>query len=610
MQDNSGSREVLVLEDVMGGDVSRFRTDAPVHVIQDVIHEAQNIMDKDNGSSVPYFPDRIQAKGFKCEYVDDVIKLNEYLLENPNADNYSIQFDKQSIKKSEEVKTVNYKVKSARDRKAEVDAHFENLRNGIEDYLKSDSYKELLDNMSKFHEYSVNNSISIVLQKPDATLVGSYSHWKKLNRQVNKGEKGIVILCPVKYRKMVEEVQKDEKGNVILDKDGYEVKNQKYVDCVNFKLGYVFDISQTSQMKGKPELILSPVEELKESVGKSYDDMVKAISSLSPVPVTFDSIQSGAKGYYDDLHEKIVIREGMSQSHTLKTMIHELAHARLHGSHWNSDYDKISFDYRECMEFPNLGEVDEDITLEDAIQKVGRSAHSSMVPGIVFRLHDGSDYDDMDYPLVIGDELQMDSLNLVEHFRESFEVQKAVEQLTPVFGNNVYLRSSKEIEAESIAYIVANQFGLDTSDYSFGYVGTWLKDEKQLMENLNVIKTTSQKMIEDIEMNLNKQILMKNEIGSKEDMAKMIDGFIREYDPFNYADNEQYSGFTFASILSDVNKGQTKHIQDCMKEIIDEDMETQMTEAATQVLECLKAFKEVFSDDGISDEIRISHSIR
>lgn len=502
-----------------------------------------------------------------------------------------------------------FKQKTYEQKKEEVNAHFEKLKDGIEKFIKSNRYAELLKNMSKFHDYSVNNSISIVLQQPDASLVGSYSHWQKLNRQVNKGEKGIVILCPVKYKKMIEETQKDEKGNVILDKDGYEVKTQKYVDCVNFKLGYVFDISQTSQMKGKPELILSPVDELKESVGKQYDDMVKAISSLSPVPVTFETVQSGAKGYYDDLNEKIVIREGMSQSHTLKTMIHELAHARLHGSHWNSDYDKISFDYRECMEFPNLGKVDENISLEDAIQKVGRSAHSSMVSGIVFRLHDGSDYDDMDYPLVIGDELQMDSLNLVEHFRESFEVQKAVEQLTPIFGNNEYLRSTKEIEAESIAYIVANHFGLDTSDYSFGYVSTWLKDEKQLMENLNVIKTTSQRMIDDLEMNLNKQILLKNGIDSKEDMAKRIDGFIREYDPFNYTDNEQHSGFTFASILSDVNKGQTKHIQDCMKEIIDEDMETQMTEAAMQVLECLKAFKEVFSDDGISDGIRISHSI-
>lgn len=503
-----------------------------------------------------------------------------------------------------------FKQKTYEQKKEEVNAHFEKLKDGIEKFLKSNRYAELLKNMTKFHDYSVNNSISIVLQKPDATLVGSYTHWQKMNRQVNKGEKGIVILCPVKHQKMIEETKKDNNGNVVLDKDGYEVKTQKYVDCINFKIGYVFDISQTSQVEGKTEYVLTAVEELKDNVGQSYNNMIEVICNLSPVPVTFEKIKSGAKGYYDDLLGKIVIQEEMSESQTLKTLIHELAHARLHGSYWDSDFSKISFDYRECMEFPNLGEVDENITLEEAIQKVGSSAHSSMLPGIVFRLHDGSDYDDMDYPIVIGNKLQVDSLNLVEHFRESFEVQKAVEQLTPIFGNNEYLRSTKEIEAESIAYIVANHFGLDTSDYSFGYVGTWLNDEKQLMENLNVIKTTSQKMIEDIEVNLNKQILLKNGIGSKDDMAQKIDKFLREYDPFNYADNEQYSGFTFVSILQNINNGETEYIQDFMKEIIDEDIETEMTEAANKLLECIHAFKEVFCMDEMTNGIKIGHGIR
>lgn len=204
----------------------------------------------------------------------------------------------------------------------------------------------------------------------------------------------------------------------------------------------------------------------------------------------------------------------------------------------------------------------ENVSLEEAVDKLGKFSHSSMLPGLVFRLHDGSDYADMDYPLVVGDELQIDSLNLIEHFRESFEVQKAVVQLTPKFGSVEYLRSTKEIQAESIAYIVSKHFGLDTSDYSFGYVGTWIKDNKQLMDNLDVIKATSNQMINDIELSLNKKILLENGIETKEDMVNKIDGFMKTFDPFNHADNEQFIGFNHDSILRDINNNDIDSIKD------------------------------------------------
>lgn len=499
--------------------------------------------------------------------------------------------------------------KTSEERKKEVDEFGKMLQSGIKEYIESDRYKELLDNMSKFHDYSVNNSIGIILQKPDATLVAPYTKWQKLNRQVKKGEKGIVILCPVKYRKMIEETKLDEKGNCLLDKDGYEIKEKKYQNMVTFKVGFVFDKTQTVQIEGKKEFVLEPVNELKESVGQSYDELLYAIQEISPVPVSFEKIQSGAKGYYDDKNIKIVVNEGMSELQTLKTLIHESAHARIHGSHWESDYKKISFDVRECVEFPNLGKVYENVSLEEAVDKLGKFSHSTMIPGIVFRLYDGSDYAEMDYPIVIGDELQTDSLNLIEHFRESFEVQKAVAQLMPKFGSVEYLRSTKEIQAESIAYMVSKHFGLDTSDYSFGYVGTWLKDNKQLMDNLDVIKATSTQMINDIELSLNKKLLFENSIETKEDMAEKIDGFMKTFDPYDYMDSEQSAGFNYESILRDINKNDIDSIKDFLKQIIDDDMEEEMSKEAQKLMKCLDAFVEVILKTEIQDGIKINHGM-
>ena len=262
-----------------------------------------------------------------------------------------------------------------------------------------------------------------------------------------------------------------------------------------------------------------------------------------------------------------------------------------------------------CHFFPSLGEVYEDVSLDEAVEKLGDFSRSSMLPGIVFRLHDGSDYAEMDYPIVIGDELQIDTLNLIEHFRESFEVQKAVVQLTPKFGNMECLQSTKEIQAESIAYMVSKHFGLDTSDYSFGYVGTWLKDNKQLMDNLDVIKTTSTQMINDIELSLNKKILLENGIETKEDMTNKIDSFMKTFDPYDYMDSEQSAGFNYESILRDINNNDIGSIKDFLNQIIDEDMESEMTKEAQNLIQCLEAFPEVILKPELQDGIKINHGM-
>ena len=378
---------------------------------------------------------------------DDIQEMLYKLEKNEKLNEDKIEIDNPKQKNQKNELIFLKPKKTNEERKKELDEFGKMLEAGIKEYIESDRYKELLDNMANFHDYSVNNSIGIMLQKPDASLVASYTKWQKLNRQVKKGEKGIVILCPVKYKKMIEITKLDEKGNPVLDKDGFEIKTQTFQEFIAFKIGFVFDKSQTVQIEGKKEFVLEPVNELKQEVGQSYGELMHTIQDISLVPVSFEKIQSGAKGYYDDKHVKIVVNQGMSELQTLKTLIHETAHARIHGSHWESDFKKISFDVRECVEFPNLGEVYEDVSLDEAIQKLGNFPRSPMLPGILFRLHDGSEYAEMDYPLVVGNELQIDSLNLIEHFRESFEVQKAVVQLTPKFGNVEYLRSTKEIQA-------------------------------------------------------------------------------------------------------------------------------------------------------------------
>lgn len=501
---------------------------------------------------------------------------------------------------------MKYKPKSNEMRKAEIEEHIQNLQQGVREYVESNRYKELLDNMTKFHDYSINNTISIILQKPDATLVASYSKWKSLNRQVKSGEKGIAILCPLKFKVMKEVPVFDDEGKIKMDQNGQKIKKQEYQQCMRYKIGYVFDKSQTAQIEGKKEYILEPVSELKNKYDGHYEDMVHAIESISAVPITFEKIKSGAKGYYDDEKTQIVINEGMSESQTLKTMFHELAHSRLHGQKLNEDLKNISFEVRECMEFPMLGEVYENLSLDEAIEKLHYLSESRKLSGIVFKLHDESIYDGMEQPLVVGDTVQVESINDIAYFRENYDVQKAVMRASMFYKNDLALRSTKEVQAESIAYICSKHFGLDTSDYSFGYIATWEKDNQQLLDSLNIIKTTSEKMITDIEEKLEQTLLMKNHIESEEDMAIMIDGFMKDFDPYGYSDTEEYEGFNLESILAAVKSNDTTFIENSLKDVIGENMDEGMTNRAKEIFSCMEAFKKKAMD--IANELVLKRS--
>ena len=195
------------------------------------------------------------------------------------------------------------------------------LEAGVVAVYESDAYKAYLKCMSKFHNYSLNNTLLIALQRPDASLVCGYQAWKKDHgRQVRKGEKGIKIIAPCKYK-----VEIDEK-----DDDG----KQKVIERLGFKVVTTFDIAQTDG----PDLPTIGVNELTGDVD-GYRKLFNALTEMCPVPIYTEDIQNGAKGYYSDADRKIVIKSDMSQLQTIKTMIHEIAHEKLHAKdHMDKEY--------------------------------------------------------------------------------------------------------------------------------------------------------------------------------------------------------------------------------------------------------------------------------
>lgn len=289
-----------------------------------------------------------------------------------------------------------------------IDPIIKQLQDGIETLFHSDKYKQYLDTMSKFHSYSINNCLLISLQKPDATLVAGYTSWRdNFHRHVMKGEKGITIIAPTPYKKTYEVVVKDAEGRPVLNDDGKPVTEEKVYVHQSYRTATVFDVSQT---EGEP--LPTIMSDLNNPV-ENFDDYFDIIKDMSPVPVRFDNITSGAKGYYSPAKHEIVLQRGMSEEQTLKTLLHECAHARL--------------------------------------------GH-------------GSDDDHLD-------------------------------------------RSTKEVQAESVAYVCCRALGLDTSEYSFGYIAGWSSglDQKELKTSLHTIRDQSDQIITGIEQKIQHILTIRQE---------------------------------------------------------------------------------------------------
>lgn len=276
-------------------------------------------------------------------------------------------------------------IKTKEQRKAELDEAMARLDEGVREVFESGKWERYLEVMSRFHRYSANNALLIAMQMPNATAVASYTDWKrKFGRQVRKGERGIRILAPVRYRKKVE------------DEDGDEAVVER---LAGFRLVSTFDVSQTD---GEP---LPQIAELLDGTMERYEQVMGAIEAASPVPVGFEEMPEGVNGFFSRTKRKIAIRAGMSQAQTIKTAIHELAHSRMH-------------DYEGPM-------VPDDL------------------PG----------------------------------------------------------RPTREVQAESVAFVVASHYGLDTGGYSFGYIASWAsgRELEELKASMDAIRETAHGIIEDID---------------------------------------------------------------------------------------------------------------
>ena len=281
------------------------------------------------------------------------------------------------------------------------------LEQGIAELFDSERYREYLKVMSKFHNYSFNNTLLIAMQKPDASLVAGFSAWKNnFGRNVMKGQKGLKIIAPSPF-KIRQEVEKIDPHTQkpIIGKDGKPVTEEKEVKIPAYKVVSVFDVSQT---EGK-ELPDIAVDELTGDVDR-YKDFFAALEKTSPVPIAFENIGGGSHGYYHLEDKRIAINEGMSELQTLKTAIHEIAHAKLHDIDLNAPKDE----------------------------------------------------------------------------------QPRVD------------RRTREVEAESVAYTVCQHYGLDTSDYSFGYVAGWSsgRELSELKSSLETIRSAAAEIINSIDENL------------------------------------------------------------------------------------------------------------
>ena len=207
----------------------------------------------------------------------------------------------------------------------DMDSIMQNLETGVSELFTSERYQEYLKTMSKFHNYSFNNTLLIAMQRPDATLVTGYRNWQSMGRQVKKGEKGITIIAPAPIKRKKEQAVLDQDQKPVIGSDGKPKTEEVEVTLPCFKAITVFDIEQTT---GEPIQTLAP--EILTAAVEDYDLFLQAIQEIAPVPIRFDAIDGSANGYYHNLDKEIVIKKDMSQSQTLKTAIHETAHARLH----------------------------------------------------------------------------------------------------------------------------------------------------------------------------------------------------------------------------------------------------------------------------------------
>lgn len=295
----------------------------------------------------------------------------------------------------------------------------EQLEKSVQGFMDGEKYKNFLSSMARFHSYSLNNQLLIHIQKPDSILCASYTTWKKFDRYVKKGEKGIKIICPSPHKtQTLRTVRNPKTGKPELLADGSKKKEVVEKVIPFYNVGYTYDISQTD---GEP--LPEITARLNGDLDSRQNGLKAALLEISPVPVHFRPVPGEANGYYNLTQKEIVVDSSLSEKHSLKTLIHELAHVLLHDS-----------------------------SIKDAPR---------------------------DSP-------------------------------------------TREVQAESVAYVVCQYFGIDTSDYSFGYISTWSSDKntEELKKSLEVIRSTSNDIIANVEKKLSPELLPQQELSENIQKAR------------------------------------------------------------------------------------------
>lgn len=372
------------------------------------------------------------------------------------------------------------------------------IEQGIKELFESEKYMRYLSVMSRFHRYSVNNTMLIYMQKPDATLVAGYNKWKdQFERHVKKGEHGITIIAPTPYKKKIEEQKLDPDTKApILDKDGKIITEEKEIEIPMFRPVKVFDVSQTD---GKP------LPELASSLSgnvPNYEAFMEALRRSAPVPITFEAMAADTDGYFSADHQKIAVRQGMSEVQTVSATVHEIAHSKLH----NQKKIQIANDekYQEIELFDKPG-----------LFSNGRIARDNLPEGVYCYDLRGSDYDPgepvcVEERVVVnhaGSVLLTEPLELAEDGRlmlteeEGLNFVGGFSTLAQFLQEQKKDRHTEEVEAESISYAVCKYFGIETGENSFGYIASWSqgKELKELRASLETINKTSGTLISDIE---------------------------------------------------------------------------------------------------------------
>lgn len=468
--------------------------------------------------------------------------------------------------------------KTVAERQKELDSLSKTLVNGVSEYLNSDKYLEILNNISKFYDYSINNTLLIFLQKPNATYIASFSDFKKkFNRAVRAGEKAIKIYMPVKY-KVREEVER-------TNADGQTVIEEETVEKIGFKVGNVFDYSQTEQIEGKPVIELFPAKELKQNVD-DYDIIFTAIENSIDIPVKFENVIGGAKGYYSDKDKAIVVNNGMSELQNIKTLLHEWGHRLLHSSDKPED---ISFWVAEYPSNHSLGVFQENLQLETAVELYksisDNNGSETKEIGVVLKGSDNAPQ--VECTIVRNNEIQIEEIENIKELRDSISVQKTIMDLTKFFTTNgVELRSLREVQAESVAYLCSKVFfeqlgiPLDTSEYSFPYIATWANEPELLLKSLSAVKTTANFMIGKVENEIENllQIREPTITPTPASLAHSLTEFAKEYDPYGYQDNEEYLGCVYDQNYSAVSKNgkELVRIKEHLNEVIIENRDCKM----------------------------------